>query len=208
MKKLEPLRIFKGLVFIALIFSLSACEGIGGPSTPTEFYRLTSVDLSEKSYSAELGSDFSIGVGPITIPGYANRPQIVSAGAGGRLIVEDLHHWAEPIQDNIERLLVADIASMLSPRQVFHYPTNFTPSAESLQVEVVIGEMLRLADGKVQLSASWNIKKLVDNRLIRRDAVKYISNSGAVNFEQYSEILSGLLGQLSIDMLKSISQSR
>ncbi len=195
------------MIFITVIFSLSACEGIGGPSTPTEFYRLTSVDLSGKSYSSELGADLSIGIGPITIPGYANRPQIVSAGAGGRLIVEDFHHWAEPIQDNIERLLVADIASMLSARQVFHYPTNFTPTSESLQIEVVISEMLRMADGKVQLSASWNIKKLVDNRLVRRDAVKYISNSSAASFEQYSEILSGLLGQLSIDMLKSISQT-
>ena len=198
--------IFRLLAVFLVTFALTACEGIVGPSTPTEFYRLTSVDLKAKSFEKILGSDLSIGVGPISIPGYADRPQIVSAGDGGRLIVNDLNHWAEPIHDNIERVLVADVASLLSPQQVFHYPTNFTPAANSLQIEVVISEIVRMPDGRVQLAASWNVKKLVDNRLIGRDAVQYISNSTATDFMQYSEILSDLLGKLAVDMLISVSK--
>lgn len=204
----KRLHVLKLMAITGAVLMLTACEGIVGSSTPTEFYRLTSVDLKAKSFVQILGSDVSIGVGPITIPGYADRSQIVSAGAGGRLIVDDLHHWAEPIQGNIERVLVADIASLLSPRQVFHFPTNFMPAAESLQIEIVISEMVRMADGRVQLSASWNIKKLVDNRLIGRDAVQYISNSSATDYMQYSEVLSGLLGQLAIDLLNSVSKTR
>ena len=193
---------------LGLLVLLSGCEGIVGTSTPTEFYRLTRVDLSDRSFASKLGGELQIGVGPITIPGYADRPQIVTGGAGGLLIVDDLHHWAEPVHDNIERVLVANVASLLSARQVFHYPTNFTPAQDSLQIDVQINEMIRGADGKVQLAVSWNIKSLLDNRLIRREAVNYVSQSPATDFAQLSDILSGLLGQLAVDMLNSVAQSR
>mgnify|MGYP000173913028 CR=1 FL=1 len=196
------------LAVMGMLLILTGCEGIVGTSTPTEFYRLTRVDLADKSFANALGSDLQIGVGPISIPGYADRPQIVTGGPGGLLIVDDLHHWAEPVHDNIERVLVADVASLLSERQVFHYPTNFTPAQDSLQIDVQINEMIRGGDGKVQLAVTWNIKSLLDNRLIRRDSVNYISQSSAADFAQLSDILSDLLGQLAVDMLNSVAQSR
>ena len=196
------------IAVLGMLVMLSGCEGIVGTSTPTEFYRLTRIDLSDRSFANKLGSELQIGVGPITIPGYADRPQIVTGGAGGLLVVDDLHHWAEPVHDNIERVLVANVASLLSARQVFHYPTNFTPASDSLQIDVQINEMIRGADGKIQLAVSWNIKSLLDNRLIQREAVNYVSQSSAENFAQLSDILSGLLGQLAVDMLNSVAQSR
>ncbi|WP_025899469.1 PqiC family protein [Sneathiella glossodoripedis] len=204
MKNFQAMTFVRWLIMIGLLPLLIACEGIVGPSTPTEFYRLTAVDLSAHAKGAVDGTDRFIGIGPVSIPGYADRPQIVTAEKDGRLLVDDLHHWAEPVQENIERVLVADFASLMRSSQVFRYPTNFTPPAGSLQIEIVIGEMLKMPDGKIHLEASWTVKNLVDNRLLLRNSIKYVSSDSASNYTQYSVILSGLLGQLSIDILKTL----
>jgi len=195
-----------GIVLVMLgTLALSGCAGIAGPSTPTQFYRLIdSNSQPEEAIKAALGPDIQIGIGPIVIPGYADRPQIVTSGAGGRLNVDDLNHWAEPVQANIKRIMVANIATMLNERQVFQYPGNFLPARSSVQVSVEIGDMIRQADGRVLLSASWNVKRLLDNSLLRRDSVKYISQNTAADFAQYSKILSQLFGRLSADILTSV----
>ncbi|OUR80147.1 hypothetical protein A9Q83_01585 [Alphaproteobacteria bacterium 46_93_T64] len=197
--------------FFKIVFALimpifaSGCANIVSQSTPTEFYRLidaTDQQLALKAMS--FSDDIQIGVGPITIPGYADRPQIVSSGSGGRLMVDDFNHWAEPVQENIERIMVSNISSLLSEKQVFHYPANFHPAPSSIQVAVEIREMIRDESGAVFLSASWNVKRMLDNKLLVRNAVKYKSSQSASGFSEYTLALSALFGKLSSDIMQSV----
>ncbi|WP_169569705.1 PqiC family protein [Sneathiella limimaris] len=206
MTKISTLKTYAFAMLLFPLLMLSGCEGLVGPSTPTEFYRLTAVDLSGQAKGLALSSELKVGVGPISIPGYADRSQIVSSGKGGKLIVDDLHHWAEPIHENIERVMVSNISSILSRAQVFSYPANFTPEPSSYQVAIEIIEMILLEDGKVQLAASWNVKKMLNNRLMKRQAINYISQKSATDLNDYSQILSGLLGQLALDITASLQE--
>ena len=197
--------VLKVILFSAVAIFISGCTNIVSQSTPTEFYRL--VEASEKqlaSVKLDLPDGLQIGIGPIAIPGYVDRPQIVTSGTGGRLIVDDFNHWGEPVQENIERVMVANISSLLSEKQVFHFPANFHPEPSSLQVTVEITNMIRDESGQVYLSASWNVKRMLDNKLLTRDAVKYQMAQEDKGFSDYSLALSALFGKLSVAIVNSV----
>jgi len=202
----SKISILSVVLLSAAALLLGGCGNIVSQSTPTEFYRLLEADNSQISpVKSELPDGLQVGIGPITIPGYVDRPQIVTSGTGGRLIVDDFNHWAEPVQENIERIMVANMSSLLSQKQVFHYPANFHPDPSSLQIAVEITNMIRDENGQVYLSARWNVKRMLDNRLLARDAVKYQSVQNDKDFSDYSLALSALFGKLSVAIVKSIN---
>jgi len=121
-------------------------------------------------------------------------------------VVDDLHHWAEPLSDNIERILVSDMGAMLNPSRVYPYPTSFQPNQDSLQIAIEIRDIIRQADGNVFVAASWNVKRMVDNRLLTRGNATYNSKEGADTYSDYATKISQMLRQLSKDILRSVDE--
>jgi len=192
----------------AAMMTLSACGQLITPSEPTTFFRLVQTPAMTREIVAPrlMNSDIQIGVGPVHVPGYADRPQIVTAGSGGELVVDDLHHWAEPLSDNIERILVSDMGAMLSASRVYPFPTSFHPDQNSLQISVEVRDIIRESNGKVLLAASWNVKRMVDNRLLTRGNATYNSKENASTYGDYATKISQMLRQLSKDILRSVDE--
>ena len=192
----------------AAMMTLGACGQLIQPSEPTTFFRLVQNPAMTREIVAPrlMNSDIQIGVGPVQIPGYADRPQIVTAGPGGQLVVDDLHHWAEPLPDNIERILVSDMGAMLNTSRVYPFPTSFHPDQDSLQIAVEIRDIIREENGNVRLVASWNVKRLLDNRLLTRGNASYNSQESADTYGDYASKISQMLRQLSKDILRSVDE--
>lgn len=190
----------------AAMMALSACGQLIPPSEPTSFFRLVQNPAMTREIVAPrlMQSDIEIGVGPVEIPGYADRPQIVTAGEGGQLVVDDLHHWAEPLPQNIERILVSDMGAMVNTARIYPFPTSFHPNQSSLQISVEIRDIIRKSDGTVLLEASWNVKRLLDNRLMTRGSKSYSSQETADTYGEYAIKISQMLRQLSKDILRSV----
>lgn len=201
---------FPGRIIAVLmsLLVLSACSVVG-QSQPTMFYVMSEVGNNlPADKKINLPQQMHIGVGPIDIPGYSDRPQMVTVGNGAQLKVSDLDHWAEPVQGNIERILVGNLSSLINSQQVFAYPANFHPSPDSLQISVEISDMIQTESGLVRLSASWNIKRLRDNVLISRQSKSYQIQQQPGDYAAFATSLSTLFGSLSVDMAQSIKTSR
>ena len=54
-----------------------------------------------------------IGVGPITVPKYLDRPQIVTRSGRNQLALGEFDRWAEPLQDNVLRVLAENLAFLI-----------------------------------------------------------------------------------------------
>ncbi len=187
--------------------TLTGCSVIT-PSQPTQFYVLNTAEASLASgHNIVVPDSFQLGVGPIQIPGYVDRPQIVTLGKGNRLNVADLDHWAEPVQDNVERILVSNISKLISSHQVFSYPATFQPNLESLQVSVEISEMIQTETGLARLVASWNVKRTRDNSLVKRQAESFEKQTVQGDYGSYSEGMSDLFGQLSLKIVQSLLEA-
>src|SRR5262249_8992959 len=64
------------------------------------------------SPSTEAGTaSVTIGVGPVIIPAYLDRTEIVTRTAADRVEISMFHRWAEPLADSIARTVAEEIAS-------------------------------------------------------------------------------------------------
>jgi len=104
--------------------------------------------------------ELAVGVGPLSLPGYLDRPQIVTRTGPNRLALAEFDKWAEPLKDSLPALIAANLGVLLPSRQVYLYP--WPRSAEvDYQITVDVLGYERTPDGRCTLEARWSI---VDRR--------------------------------------------
>ncbi|MAZ02444.1 MAG: hypothetical protein CMN56_04835 [Sneathiella sp.] len=191
-------------VLVLMLFAIAACAGLPG-SAPTRFYILkTASDIKPGEASYNLPEAMTIGIGPVQIPGYADRPQIVTFDSGSEINVSDFDHWAEPLGDAIKRVLSSNVASLIGEEKVFAYPADFRPNRDSVQVAVDIIDITETGAGVARLSVRWHLKGLYDNTVLSRHAKTYEMPATSGDYNSYANALSSLLGELSRDIATSL----
>ncbi len=96
----------------------------------------------------------TIGLGPITLPAYLDRPQIVTRVGANELRFSEADRWAQPLDANFARVLAQDLA-MGAPR-IYQYPW-YSTSRVDYQVEVDVQRFELLASDDAELIARWTI---------------------------------------------------
>lgn len=85
-----------------LLLSLTGC--IGGSTPPSQFYLLEPINESVNSAFGIFAKPV-IALGPVRIPRYVDRPQIVTASGKNAYQLSELNRWAESLDGNISRVL-------------------------------------------------------------------------------------------------------
>ncbi len=137
---------------------LSACMNLGGsPSTATRFFLLESRPAAGPAATEkDAPADLAIGVGPVTVPAYLDRPQIVTRTKGNELLVDDFRQWAEPLRVAITRVMREDLALATGARHVYAHPWNRS-AAIDFQVSLDVLRFEADTAGAVTLVAVWRI---------------------------------------------------
>lgn len=137
-----------GVIFLAL--ALAACGG----SRPSVFYALNPMD-AYASAAQKTTRDLRIGVGPIRLPDYLNRPQIVVRKGENRLVVDEFHRWGGALEDEILRILTENLGMLLGSDQVRVYADDF--GQPDYRVTVSLQRFEGVDNREAQLKASWAI---------------------------------------------------
>jgi uncharacterized lipoprotein YmbA len=140
---------------IAAIFLISLLCGCA--SKPPNYYILHSLQTEAPGVKmAGAENDLTIGVGPIRIPEYLNRPQMATRSTPYSLQFAEFDKWAEPLEKNLARVLADNLSILLSTDQVVVFP--WAGSMHVLyQVTVDVEQMEYTPDGKAMLIAGWSI---------------------------------------------------
>lgn len=139
------------LFLVILVTTLAGCTG---KSEPTSFFMLRS--LEEYPGPRPTGPDISVLVGPITVSAYLDRSQIVARQEGVEVIVHDFDHWAEPLDRNMKRVLMANLSTLLGSAEVYDFENSRSPDTDfQLQVEVDRFDFTR--NGTAILTAFWTV---------------------------------------------------
>ena len=134
-----------------LLLGLEACT-----SLPSRFYILSSLSASDTIAATAAEQGPVIGVGPITLPKYLDRPQIVTRAGSNQLILAEFDRWAEPLQDNVARVLAENLSRLIPTDQVL---LQAWPRSASLDYQVTM-EVLQFEGwlgGESRLLALWSI---------------------------------------------------
>ena len=97
-----------------------------------------------------------IGVLRVTVPGWIDRPQMVTRAAGSQVEIDEFSRWGEPIARGVQRVVAENLAALLPDRRVVKAP--FPPSESvDYRVDVAVTELARQPDGAVRLDAVWAV---------------------------------------------------
>lgn len=187
----------KHLLVLVLAAMLAACAG----SPSNNYYLLTPSD-----FSSPTGKAPSVGVGPVTVPRYLSRDQLVFNNQGNVLQVTGSDKWAEPLEDGIARVLGLNLASLLNTQDVRLFPWH---PKRAPDYGVKIGLLgLNANDEEASLTAEWLVFRPNDATPIMRriSRLELALDSGPVQADQLAPAYSNLLAQLSELIAAAISE--
>jgi uncharacterized protein len=120
---------------------------------PTRLYVLSALAETPRTASPQ---ELALGVGPITLPKYVDRPQIVARINGNSLAQADFDQWGGDLNDDITRVLAANLSNLLETDRVSLYP--WTDRARiDYQLTMDVTRFEQDTDGSAVLSAFWSI---------------------------------------------------
>jgi uncharacterized lipoprotein YmbA len=139
---------------LVLFFLLSACF----KSPQVAFYTINAQTFTDKAPKNSFKlKDISIGIGPVDIPEYLDRPQIVTLESPHRLHLAEFHRWAGRLNNEITQVMKKNLSILLGTNRVVSFPWDqserpeFRVDLRFNHFEGTLGQTLRI-QGTLQLS--------------------------------------------------------
>lgn len=174
---------------------LGGCLAVGrGTQEPTRFYVLSPLPAAQ----GVVVPGPSLGVGPVSLPAYLDRPHIVTRTGTNELLLADFARWGEPLSDLVPRTLSESLSALLGAERVRAFPWS---TAEAVDCQVVVDVLRFDADegGAAVLEADWALlgsgrRELSRGRSTRREPVETVGHGAVVAAE--SRALQGLAREI------------
>ena len=142
----------------AIVLALGAVLAGCAVSDTSKYYALGTLSEAGEGRRPATGTGPTVGVGPVIIPGYLDRPQLVTRDAKGELEIWPYHRWAESLDLGIAATLVDALSARLGSDRIAVFPWRGV-LARSLDYQVPMAiARFEGADGKaVTLDARWRV---------------------------------------------------
>lgn len=176
-------------------------------SPSSKFYQLSSVQNRTSVASDDsLKKNQTIAIGPVRIPDYLDRPQIVVRSGKNELKLSEFDRWAGSLEGDVTRVLVEDISTLL-PAEHFSV-VRWIPYLESqlpapYRVQVLVDRFEGTLGDSVQLTAQWRVFAENGSLLLRKES----RISGQINGSSYVALVAAMsdaLAKLSRDIAEGI----
>jgi Uncharacterized protein conserved in bacteria len=153
---------FKIYVELSRVMTVVVLSGLitacAHDAKPVEFYRLSAdVGLNKTNKSVTNLKNVIVGLGPIKIPDYLNRSQMLVAISDNQYTLSEEHRWAEKLDQNILLALYKVLPEQLNTEHLIRYPWAQRQEVD-YQVGIDILDLTVDAQGQSQLIAQWFIK--------------------------------------------------
>jgi hypothetical protein len=168
---MKPNRALTGLLGVLAVAGLAtAC--LSPKADPTRYYVLAMIggdpglydaaglvgDTEEEaSLSGGAHLEISVGVGPITIPGYLKRTRLVTRQSNNELRYLETERWAQPLEESLQHAIAANLGTLLWTDEVILHPWYKTRQPD-YSVEVDVGRFESNEDGAAALVARWIVR--------------------------------------------------
>lgn len=178
--------------------------GSGCSATPpTRLYILTSLPPPAAPLALHTPG-LAIGVGPVQLPRYTNRPGIVTADSGHELHSADFVQWAEPLQDNFVRVLAENLSVLLATDRVVLFPWK-NPLPLDYQIIVEVTHFLGKTGGEVSLVALWSVIGKDGKGVLLSKKASFREVAAAQEYDALAAAMSRAVAALSRDIADTIS---
>jgi len=189
-----------GVLYLALI--VSGCLSI--PSSPTpRFYALSAVNENQVSKKINIASDVLIGIGPVKIPEYLNRPQMVTQDKKKMLQFAQFDRWGGSLDTGLARLIREDLTVMLPGAKLTLYPWD--PSiAVKYQVSVEVVQLDSKLDKDMFLVVQWMVIDVQNSKTVIIKRSEFRQPIVPQNYSGLAKTLSTACASLSSQIAEAL----
>lgn len=188
------------ILCVAAALIATAC----GSSPPVQYFTLSTASIATPEDPAGAAI---LGLGPMHVPEYLNRSQIVTRGPGAEVSVDEFSHWAEPLDLALHRVVAADVDNLLDGVIVISFPYDAVIRSD---VDYrVFGEIDRFdADrsGRVVLDVQWTIAKIGSGLVVPPRRSRYEARAArADDAGSVAEAMNDALREFSRDIADELA---
>ena len=190
-----------GIPAIFLLCLLLLC---GCASKSPNYYVLHSLQNEAPGVKmAKADRDLTIGVGPVKIPEYLDRPQMATRSTQNSLQFAEFDKWAEPLEKNLTRVLAENLSMLLSTDRIVVFP--WAGSMHVLyQVTVDVAQIDYSPDGKAVLVANWKVFGNNGEKLLAVKRSSFIVPVESTGFAAIASAQSRAAGDMSREIAACI----
>lgn len=159
----------KRMLWVVTFLFVSGCSS----SPPVDYYTLTPISGTGAVDPADAKM---LGIGPLDIPGYLVRPQLVTQESGSAVNVDEFNRWAEPLDVALPRVVATNVDQLLDSIVVVTFPY----SARIRTDYRLIGRVVRFdADqsGQAVLEVQWGVQDSEANTVLTPRRTRYTSQA-------------------------------
>jgi uncharacterized lipoprotein YmbA len=161
MKSFQFLSTLGRVLLLGLPLVLTAC-GLT-PTRQPHLYGL--VARAEPAHATWPSEAPLIAVGPIDLPDYVRRAQILTLSEEVEYRASSTGRWAEPVEPAVGRVIVENLARALGTGQVASL--GAAPAGNRLQVTLQITDFVATDASEVKLGVFWRVLSADGRKLLR-----------------------------------------
>ncbi len=193
-----------GWIVLTLVVLLAVLFGCAS-SPPSNFYLLSPLDTTPGPQTKPSADErcLSIGIGPIRIPDYLDRSQIVTRRGTGEITLAEFERWGEPMKDNLTRTLAKNLSILLCTETIAFFPwRGGIPIDYRIEMDILCldGSL----GGNVSLEAWWMISSGNGKKMLFSKKSNFIEAANGQDYRSLVAAKGRALGHLSREIAEAI----
>jgi len=180
--------------------------GCASTTQPSKFYVLSVLTQPEATTQVTTSNaDMLIGIGPVTLPAYLNRSQIVTRTSENELKLAEFHLWAEPLKENIARVLMESLSNLLNTNRIVTYPWR-TSISVAYQITLDVVRFDVGSDGNAVMNVYWTVyDKDGKEELLKKKSI-FRESSGSKDYHSIVAAQNRTLMEFSREIASTIKK--
>lgn len=194
---------------VYLLCPLLIVIGGCGRTRTASFYTLNALtDPSTERQALPSEDGVAVGLGPIRLPEYLDRPQIVTRVSPNEVRLAEFERWAAPLAGDLSSTLAQNLSALLGTDHIALYPWKATTPIDC-RVEIEVSRFDGKPGDSVLLESQWIIFSK-DRRQVL--GTKMSSLSAPVNGKGYEALVAAqsralaALGREIAEAIRSLPQ--
>jgi uncharacterized protein len=145
----------------------------------------------------------TVGLGPIELPEYARRNELVRRERATEVALARDERWAEPLESAVARVLAIDLSQALGAGTVIAYPW-LAAEAPRTQVRIRFTRFDGSAEGRARVEARWEVVETSTQTVLASRASRFEPALEGEEGVALSRALSVALAELSNEIAMAL----
>jgi uncharacterized lipoprotein YmbA len=186
----------RGALVVVATILVAGCTLLSPRHDPSRFFTLSARVPAAVEPTGR--TPLSVTVGPVTVPAYLDRNEVAVRVSPSELRYALSERWAEPLVQNVTRVIVENLGNALGSDRVASITTAPIATPDFF-VEVVIVRFEAGADGGAKLTARWAVRD-TNRKILRIRQSQHARQATAATTEGGVDAMSAALGDLAEEM--------